>query len=130
VLLAGIIATPFIPRTGSSHLPLIARAATAASAVILLASALWMLGRLSHIARERQASPDVAPLLTATEWIRFLGFVLLAGLSPLVFTSTFALVSGRHATVLLTLVVVVLGLVGVTLGRVLMYSFGTWLSWF
>ena len=130
VLLAGIIATPFTSGTTPWHSLLIARAATVASAVILLASALWMLGRLSHIAREQQASPDVTPLLTATEWTRFLGFVLLAGLLPLVFTSTFALVNGGHAAVVLTLAVVSLGLVGITLGRVLMYSFGTWLSRF
>lgn len=129
VLLAGIIATPFIPNTGPSRLLLIARAATAASAVILFASALWMLRRLSNIVRERQASPDVAPLFTATEWTMFLGFILLAGVSPLVFSSTFALVSGGYDTLLPTLAVV-LGLVGVTLGRVLMYSFGTSLSRF
>ena len=130
LLLGGLIAIQFIRETGPPLVLLIARGATAGGAVLLSVSALWMHRRLSHIARDRHVNPGDGPLLAATEWVLFLGFVLLAGFLPIAFISTLWAGMGPRSAVPLFLVVLVLGLVGVTLGRMLMYSLGRRLSRF
>jgi anaerobic dimethyl sulfoxide reductase subunit C len=116
LLLGGVVATLANVGKGSGIM-------IALGTVVLLASSTAMLIKIRQLARNRYASPASLPTMQAKHWLSFWG--LIAGtIAPIV-----GLVAS-HSSVLVIIVTAVIAIVGVAVGRALMYSRGIALARF
>jgi anaerobic dimethyl sulfoxide reductase subunit C (anchor subunit) len=129
LLLGGIGPGVVMFRTGNNPVALVFLAVTAAGAVALLCSAVWMLVRFERVRKEQIASErldEPAPSLSPRQYVYFALYILLAGLVPsalslgiwigVVTSSVF------FRTAPLTLALFLSSVAGVVLGRKLMYD--------
>jgi hypothetical protein len=89
----------------------------------ILVSAIWMMRTSQRVVQTRYATPEAHPLMNFVNWMSLCGFALFAALLPFL---SIRMTMPRGALLLIAGV----ALVGVLLGRSLMYSLGTKLARF
>lgn len=97
-------------------------------AIVLLFSTVAMIRVIGRVARIRYAAPESVPFMQGRHWLSVWGVIVFGCLIPLIFVVAVRTRVISSATFAAGVLIVTL--VGVTLGRALMYSRGTALSRF